>query len=113
MITHDVDEAILLADKIMLMSNGPRAKIAEIVAVTMPRSRTRRHPPRPAVLPDPQPPGGLSGQSLEDLRRGGGRDLPRPEKPAAGAAGLDDEPAAVVALPTQQSVPALRQVVNQ
>jgi len=41
MITHDVDEAILLADKILLMSNGPHAKIAEIVEVTMPRSRTR------------------------------------------------------------------------
>ena len=32
MITHDVDEAILLADKILLMSNGPRAGVAEIVA---------------------------------------------------------------------------------
>jgi len=41
MITHDVDEAILLADKIMLMSNGPGAVIAEIVDNTMPRSRTR------------------------------------------------------------------------
>lgn len=41
MITHDVDEAILLADKIILMSNGPRARIAEIVRNTMPRSRTR------------------------------------------------------------------------
>jgi nitrate/nitrite transport system ATP-binding protein len=41
MITHDVDEAILLADKILLMSNGPHAKIAEIVVNTMPRSRTR------------------------------------------------------------------------
>ena len=41
MITHDVDEAILLADKIMLMSNGPRARIAEIVNNTMPKSRTR------------------------------------------------------------------------
>ena len=41
MITHDVDEAILLADKILLMSNGPHAKIAEIVEITMPRSRTR------------------------------------------------------------------------
>ncbi len=41
MITHDVDEAILLADKVILMSNGPLAKIAEIVEITMPRSRTR------------------------------------------------------------------------
>jgi len=41
MITHDVDEAILLADKIFLMSNGPRARIAEIVVNTLPRARTR------------------------------------------------------------------------
>ena len=41
MITHDVDEAILLADKVVLMSNGPCARIAEIVEVTMPRTRTR------------------------------------------------------------------------
>ena len=41
MITHDVDEAILLADKILLMSNGPQARIAEIVQNTMPRGRTR------------------------------------------------------------------------
>lgn len=41
MITHDVDEAILLADKVILMSNGPHAKIAEIVEITMPRNRTR------------------------------------------------------------------------
>lgn len=41
MITHDVDEAILLADKIFLMSNGPQAVIAEIVENTMPKNRTR------------------------------------------------------------------------
>jgi nitrate/nitrite transport system ATP-binding protein len=41
MITHDVDEAILLADKILLMSNGPRARIAEVVLNTLPRQRTR------------------------------------------------------------------------
>jgi nitrate/nitrite transport system ATP-binding protein len=41
MITHDVDEAVLLADKIMLMTNGPRARVAEIVVNTMPRTRAR------------------------------------------------------------------------
>ena len=41
MITHDVDEAILLSDKIMLMSNGPNARIAEIVENTLPKNRER------------------------------------------------------------------------
>ena len=41
MITHDVDEAILLADKIVLMSNGPQAKIAEIVENPLARPRMR------------------------------------------------------------------------
>ncbi len=41
MITHDVDEAILLADRIILMTNGPDARIAEIVTNPMPRPRDR------------------------------------------------------------------------
>jgi nitrate/nitrite transport system ATP-binding protein len=41
MITHDVDEAILLSDKILLMSNGPNARIAEIVVNTLPKGRQR------------------------------------------------------------------------
>lgn len=41
MITHDVDEAILLADRVLLMSQGPRACIAETVPINLPRSRTR------------------------------------------------------------------------
>jgi nitrate/nitrite transport system ATP-binding protein len=41
MITHDVDEAILLADRILLMTNGPEARVAEVVENTLPRPRTR------------------------------------------------------------------------
>lgn len=48
MITHDVDEAILLADRIFLMTNGPQAKIAESVSINLPRPRQRadiiKHP---------------------------------------------------------------------
>jgi nitrate/nitrite transport system ATP-binding protein len=41
MITHDVDEAMLLADRILLMTNGPYARIAESVVVDIPRPRER------------------------------------------------------------------------
>ena len=41
MITHDVDEAILLADRILLMTNGPHAQIAESVVIDIPRHRDR------------------------------------------------------------------------
>lgn len=41
MITHDVDEAILLSDRILLMSNGPNAVIAESVVVDIPKPRQR------------------------------------------------------------------------
>ena len=48
MITHDVDEALLLSDKIVLMTNGPHARVGEIVENTLPRERTRfdmhKHP---------------------------------------------------------------------
>lgn len=39
MITHDVDEAILLADTVPLMANGPQSRIAEAVRNPLPRSR--------------------------------------------------------------------------
>lgn len=41
MITHDVDEAIFLSDRIFLMTNGPRARVAEAVVVDIPRPRNR------------------------------------------------------------------------
>ena len=41
MITHDVDEAILLADRVLLMTNGPHAQVAESVKIDIPRPRTR------------------------------------------------------------------------
>lgn len=41
LITHDVDEAVLLSDRIVMMSNGPAAKIGEILHVDLPRPRDR------------------------------------------------------------------------
>jgi nitrate/nitrite transport system ATP-binding protein len=41
MVTHDVEEAILLSDKIALMTSGPSAQLAEIVEVSFPRPRVR------------------------------------------------------------------------
>lgn len=42
MVTHDVDEAILLSDRIALMTNGPEAELAEVLEVPIPRPRTRQ-----------------------------------------------------------------------
>lgn len=41
MITHDVDEAVLLSDKIVMMTNGPAATIGEVLEVNLPRPRER------------------------------------------------------------------------
>jgi nitrate/nitrite transport system ATP-binding protein len=41
-VTHDVDEAILLADRVVMMTNGPHAKIGKIEAIDLPRPRTRK-----------------------------------------------------------------------
>jgi nitrate/nitrite transport system ATP-binding protein len=41
MVTHDVDEAVLLSDKIVMMTNGPAATIGEVLRVDLPRPRQR------------------------------------------------------------------------
>lgn len=41
MITHDVDEAVLLSDKIVMMTNGPAATIGEVLNIELPRPRDR------------------------------------------------------------------------
>jgi nitrate ABC transporter ATP-binding subunit len=48
MVTHDVDEALYLADTLILMTDGPEATIGDVMAVPFPRPRTR-----PAVLAHP------------------------------------------------------------
>ena len=49
MVTHDVDEAILLADKVVMMTNGPRATIGKVLQVDLPRPRDRK-----TLLEDPK-----------------------------------------------------------
>jgi nitrate/nitrite transport system ATP-binding protein len=41
MITHDIDEAVLLADRIVMMTNGPAASIGEVLTIDLPRPRNR------------------------------------------------------------------------
>ncbi len=41
LVTHDVDEAILLADRVVMMTNGPNAKIGQILDIPLPRPRSR------------------------------------------------------------------------
>ncbi len=41
-VTHDVDEAILLADRVVMMTNGPNARIGKIMDVDIPRPRSRK-----------------------------------------------------------------------
>ncbi|CEJ43997.1 nitrate ABC transporter ATP-binding protein [Umezakia ovalisporum] len=49
MITHDIDEALFLADRLVMMTNGPAAKIGEIVNIPFSRPRNRR-----LIMEDPQ-----------------------------------------------------------
>src|SRR4029077_7699971 len=49
MVTHDVDEALFLADRIVMMTNGPAAEVGDILEVQFPRPRDRK-----AVLDHPE-----------------------------------------------------------
>ena len=49
MVTHDVDEALYLADRLILMTDGPAARVGEVLSVPFPRPRERT-----AVLEHPQ-----------------------------------------------------------
>jgi nitrate/nitrite transport system ATP-binding protein len=42
MVTHDVDEALFLADRIVMMTNGPAAEVGDVLEVPFPRPRDRR-----------------------------------------------------------------------
>jgi bicarbonate transport system ATP-binding protein len=48
MITHDIDEALFLADRLVMMTNGPAAKIGEIMDINFPRPRNREE-----IMEDP------------------------------------------------------------
>ena len=49
MVTHDVDEALFLSDRIVMMTNGPSARVGDILEVPFPRPRDRH-----AILEDPE-----------------------------------------------------------
>lgn len=42
MVTHDVDDAILLADRVVMMTNGPNATIGKVLKIDLPRPRDRK-----------------------------------------------------------------------
>ena len=41
MVTHDVDEALFLSDRVVMMTNGPNARVGDILEVDFPRPRNR------------------------------------------------------------------------
>jgi nitrate/nitrite transport system ATP-binding protein len=49
MVTHDVDEALFLSDRVVMMTNGPAATVGEILEVKFPRPRSRKR-----LLEDPE-----------------------------------------------------------
>jgi nitrate/nitrite transport system ATP-binding protein len=106
MITHDVDEAILLADTILLMSNGPQARVAEIVRNPLPRSRQRatlHHEPLFYAVRNHLVDFLVSRSKT--LAHGKGPEFPPEVHP-----GLDPEPEPDTPLPRPAARPALQRV---
>jgi nitrate/nitrite transport system ATP-binding protein len=94
MITHDVDEAILLADKILLMSNGPHACIAEAVQNTIAKPRDRH-----SIHHDEQYyriRNHLVDFLVNRSRLYQSGELPRPARPPLVCPGMADSPSAKV-----------------
>lgn len=86
MVTHDVDEALYLADRIVMMTNGPAATVGEILEVKFPRPRSRKQ-----LLEDPeyyrlreQLIGFLEERSHVRPPRSPATSSPPPKRPAAG-----------------------------
>ena len=94
MVTHDVDEALYLADRIVMMTNGPAATVGEILEVKFPRPRSRKQlledpeyyrlreqlmgflkershvrPTRPAIVPPAEPPAPPKPKNLRSFFR--------------------------------------------
>jgi nitrate ABC transporter ATP-binding subunit len=91
MVTHDVDEALLLADRIVLMTNGPAATVGEIVTVPFERPRDRLvviddpkyHEARKQLLSfleDQAAPGGRNFSSIQARRAETGAYIVTPEE---------------------------------
>ena len=71
MITHDVDEAVLLSDRIVMMTNGPSAQIGEVLDVPLPRPRKRLELVGKRDLPQMPPARARVPLRATSVRRGG------------------------------------------
>ena len=114
MLTHDVDEAILLADKVILMSNGPLAKVAEIVEITMPRTRTRaemHHDPQYYRIRNHLV--DFLVNRSKDYAGGGELAQYDPKHPPVVRPGLAEEQQGALAPESARPAPQLKKVVNQ
>lgn len=85
MVTHDVDEALFLSDRVVMMTNGPAATVGEILEVKFPRPRSRKQ-----LLEDPEY-YRLRGELIGFLEE---RSHHRPDRPVPPAARPPSSPAA-------------------